>query len=103
MVADDLRLQENRDKIIGQVWKEKGFTSLAVNRNSAWSKDVKIEVCVPKGTKGVYVSARGGKAISNMGDTENELLINPASMQILGSYYDRYGQLWFKACIVKQP
>ena len=102
MVADDLRSQINRDKIIGQVWQEKGFTSLAVNRTSAWSKNVKLEICVPKGTKGLYVSAKG-KAVSHFGEGERELLINPSKMQILGSYYDRYGQLWFKACIISQP
>ena len=101
MLADDLRSQANRDKIIGQVWSEKGFTSLASSRSNAWSKEVKLEICVPKGTKGLYVSAKG-KAVSNFGEGERELLINPSNMQIVGHYYDRYGQLWFKACIIEQ-
>lgn len=101
MLADDLRSQANRDKIIGQVWSEKGFTSLAVTRDSAWSKNIKLEICVPKGTKGLYVSAKG-KAVSHFGEGEHELLINPANMEIVGHYYDVYGQLWFKACIIGQ-
>ena len=102
LVADDLRSEAVRNSLTGQLWQEKGFTSLAGNRTSAWSKNIKLEICVPKGTKGLYVSAKG-KAISSMGEGERELLINPSSMQILGSYYDSTGQLWFKVCIVKQP
>ena len=102
LVADDLRSEAVRNSLTGQLWQEKGFTSLASSRESAWSKNIKLEVCVPKGTKGLYVSARG-KAVSAFGEGERELLINPSSMQILGNYYDRMGQLWFKVCIVKQP
>lgn len=102
MSADELRMEENWNDLVGKLWKEKGFTSLAGDQGHAWSKDVRLEVCVPKGTKGLYVSA-SDHAVSNMGEDEHELLINPSTMEILGLYRDDRGRLWVKAFITGQP
>lgn len=96
--ADDIKNEKARNMLIGQKYKERGFTSTAGARENAWdTKDVMLEICVPKGTHGLYVSAKG-HALSYYGEGEKELLIMPSSMEILGSYY-KDGKLWFKTSI----
>lgn len=93
-MADPAKL----DGLIGQTYREKGFTSLAGSRDKAWEKQVKTEVCVPKGTKGLYISAKN-HAISYYGEDERELLIKPSEQLIIGWYRDAEGKLWFKTVV----
>lgn len=53
----------------GELWKDKGFMSTAINPGSAWS-GVRFEITCPKGTRGMYI----GKKSSH--PHENEFLLD---------------------------
>lgn len=55
--------------IVGQKFVEKGFCSAGVTEGAGWSKQVFMEIYVPKGTKGMYVDP------ISMHSGEHELLL----------------------------
>lgn len=53
----------------GELWRDKGFMSTAINPGSAWT-GVKFEITCPKGTRGMYIGKRSSHP------SENEFLID---------------------------
>lgn len=53
----------------GELWKDKGFMSTAINPGSAWT-GVKFEITCPKGTRGMFIGKRSSHP------HENEFLLD---------------------------
>lgn len=100
--GEDLKNEAILKSLIGKKYDEKGFTSFTGARRigSLFQKDVHLEVCVPKGTHGLYISAKGA-SLSQYGEAERELLLVPTQMEILDCYYEK-GQFWVRTCIVSE-
>lgn len=64
---------------IGQEFVDHGYLSTSVNRRGAMQGEVRMEINVPKGARGVYVSGAGGpkspSIISDYGGGESELIL----------------------------
>lgn len=54
---------------VGELWRDKGFMSTAINPGGAW-QGVKFEITCPKGTKGMYIGKRSSHP------SENEFLLD---------------------------
>ena len=61
------------DMSVGDMWRDKGFTSTAITKGSAWSGSVQFEIHVTKGTRGAYIDPHS----VNRG--ENEFLLAPGT------------------------
>ena len=57
MFTDDFvdRLMGNPQSVVGEVFKDKGFMSTSIASNSAFDKNISLQILAPKGTEGVYV------------------------------------------------
>jgi len=68
---------------VGKEFVDHGYLSTSVNRRGAMQGEVRMEIRVPKGSRGVYVSGSGGpkssKIISDYGGGESELLLDRGS------------------------
>lgn len=67
----------NKDKVIGAIVEDKGFTSTSPNPRGGFSGDVEYVIKVPKGSQAMYI------APISMHKPEKELLINRGSKYVI--------------------
>ncbi len=98
--ASDLKNKNVLNSLIGRDYEERGFSSFTVKKqiDIPFQKDVHLEVAVPKGTRELYISAKG-HAISQYGEKEMELLLHPSRMKIL-DFWEENGQFWVRTSII---
>lgn len=110
-VPDDLTVVRNADlrqlgitgsrqdpkTALGQEFIDHGYLSTSVNRRGAMQGQVRLEINVPKGSRGVYVSGAGGpkssSIISDYGGGESELILARGSRLRITSV-KRAGKRW---------
>ena len=74
--------------LVGKVLLDKGFMSTSTIKGSEFGGDVKLEILVPKGSKGSYL----GNGISVAGESEHEMLFDKGSrLKVIGVYRDTFG------------
>lgn len=82
---------------IGQEFVDYGYLSTSVNRRGAMQGEVRMEITVPKGARGVYVSGDGGRKgpniISDYGGGESELILGRGSRLVITSV-KKSGKRW---------
>lgn len=59
------------EELMGQIYRDKGFMSTSINPEDAFGGAVRLEIEVPKGTRGGYVGY-----VSEHGHTESEVLLD---------------------------
>lgn len=68
----------NAESLLGKDFTDHGYMSTSVSGVPPWGSDYNIEMQVPGGARGTYVSQRGS-ALSNFGAEERELLLGRGS------------------------
>ena len=92
-------------KLEGRTVTEHGFLSTSINARGAMSGDVRINLNVPQGYKGIYVSGKPGQkqVISSVGGGETELILARGAQYTIRSV-TRSGRRWIvEADIVEVP
>lgn len=75
------------DELVGKVLLDKGFMSTSTVKGSEFGGSVKLEIHVPAGAKGAYLS----NGISAVGQDEHEMLFDKGCrMKIIGVSYDMW-------------
>ena len=75
------------NELIGKVLLDKGFMSTSTIKGSEFSGDIKLEILVPKGSKGGYL----GNGISVAGESEHEMLFDKGRrLKVVDVYYDAF-------------
>ncbi len=75
------------EELVGKVLLDKGFMSTSTVKDSEFGGSVKLEIYVPAGAKGAYLS----DGISAVGEGEHEMLFDKGSrMKIVGVKYDMW-------------
>lgn len=84
--------------IVGMPFTELGFCSTAIAKRDAWEKDVMLNICAPKGTKGLYVDPIS----ANRG--ERELLLQRGTMfEVYGANRDEFsGRITLDVVVIGQ-
>lgn len=75
------------DELIGKVLLDKGFMSTSIVKGCEFGGNVKLEIFVPSGSKGAYLS----NGISAIGEGEHEILFDKGCrLKIVGVAYDMW-------------
>lgn len=82
---------------IGREFVDHGYMSTSINRRGGMQGEVRMEINVPAGSRGVYVSGAGGRKspdiISDYGGGESELILDRGSrLQVVS--VKKVGQRW---------
>ncbi len=91
--------------LVGQEFIDHGFMSTSINRRGSMSGEVRLDIRVPAGSRGVYVSGDGGQTgvISSYGGGESELILDRGSRLVVRTAR-KVGERWHvEADLVQEP